>query len=72
MPNVLPPAIAGMNAATRRLQSAAVKIANGPKAGGELEQSFVDLVMSRLHFAANAKVVEVNAQTLRYLLDIKT
>jgi hypothetical protein len=72
MANIFPAAISGMNLATRRLQSAAVSIANGPGAGGDsLEQDAAELVVSRVSFAANARVAVTAAHMLDSLLDIK-
>jgi hypothetical protein len=69
MSSVLPIALSGMNAAARQLQSAATRIADS--SGGDLESAIVDLMMSRIGMAANAKVAQSAAQTLNTLLDIK-
>ena len=70
MSSVLPIALSGMNAASQRLQAAAARIADAPQ-GGDLEGAIVDMMMSRVGMAANAKVAQSAAQTLNTLLDIK-
>jgi flagellar hook protein FlgE len=69
MSSVLPIALSGMNAASQRLQTAAGRIATS--SGGDLEGAIVDLMISRIGLAANAKVAQSAAQTLNTLLDIK-
>ena len=68
MSSVLPIALSGMNASAQRLQSAATRIATS--SGGDLEGAIVDLMMSRIGFAANAKVAQSAAQTMNTLLDM--
>jgi len=68
MSSVLPIALSGMNASAHRLQSAATRIATS--SGGDLEGAIVDLMMSRIGFAANAKVAQSAAQTMNTLLDM--
>ena len=68
MSSVLPIALSGMNASAQRLQSAATRIAIS--SGGDLEGAIVDLMMSRIGFAANAKVAQSAAQTMNTLLDM--
>ena len=56
-----------MSAATQRFQAAATDIASG---SGDLEQSVIELMMSKISLEAEAKVAAVIAQTANRLLDI--
>ena len=57
----------GMSAATQRFQTAATNIASG---SGDLDQSAIELMMSKISLEAEAKVAAVIAQTADRLLDI--
>ena len=57
----------GMSAATQRFQTAATDIASG---SGDLEQSVMELMMSKISLEAEAKVAAMIAQTANRLLDI--
>ena len=57
----------GMSAATQRFQTAATNIASGT---GDLEQSAIELMMSKISLEAEAKVAAMIAQTADRLLDI--
>ena len=56
-----------MSAATQRFQTAATDIASG---SGDLEQSVMELMMSKISLEAEAKVAAMIAQTANRLLDI--
>ena len=56
-----------MSAATQRFQTAAMNIASGT---GDLEQSAIELMMSKISLEAEAKVAAMIAQTADRLLDI--
>ena len=57
----------GMSAATQRFQTAATNIASG---SGDLDQSAIELMMSKISLEAEAKVAAMIAQTANRLLDI--
>ena len=67
MSSVLSITAGGMNAAMQRFQTAASNIASG---SDDLEQGAIELMMSKISFEAEARVVEVVAQMSDRLLDI--
>jgi flagellar basal body rod protein FlgC len=63
-------AASGMSAATMRLQASANKVANAVSLDVDLAGEVVQQVMARVSFAANAQVMEIDAQMTAALFNI--